>query len=156
MAVASSSFQPSRMGFGSIVGAPRPAGRIEKSRCAALPSSGTPTRPSTVPPSTRAPTFSVRRRKRLGSSGRESLPEKSSKPGCLPVTAIWSSPPASRASGCDGLANRRSFTGSDACGAGTSSRGEGWRPAEAARDGRGSARRATARSFGSMSPLGTG
>ena len=35
MAVASSSFQPSRIGFGSIRGAPLPAGRIEKSRCAA-------------------------------------------------------------------------------------------------------------------------
>ena len=88
MAVASSSFQPSRIGFGSIVGAPRPAGRIEKSRCAALSASGAPTRPSTVPPSTRAPTFSTRSRKRLGSSGRESLPENSSKPGRLPATAI--------------------------------------------------------------------
>ena len=35
MAVVSSSFQPSRIGFGSILGAPRPAGWISKWRCGA-------------------------------------------------------------------------------------------------------------------------
>ena len=55
MAVASSSFQPSRMGFGSIFGAPLPAGRMEKTRRAEPASPVWPTRPSTVPPMTRAP-----------------------------------------------------------------------------------------------------
>ena len=73
MAVASSSFQPSRIGFGSIRGAPRPAGRIEKSTCGARFSTVRPTRPMIVPPITRAP---LRRRRSvtfLGSSpnGRE-------------------------------------------------------------------------------------
>src|SRR5215218_3351177 len=36
MAVDSSNFQPSRIGFGSILGAPRPAGRISKRRRGAL------------------------------------------------------------------------------------------------------------------------
>ena len=73
MAVASSSFQPSRIGFGSISGAPRPAGRIEKSRRAAPPESGRPTRPSTVPPITCAPLRRRRRRTFEGSrpNGRE-------------------------------------------------------------------------------------
>ena len=42
MAVASSSFQPSRIGFGSIFGAPLPAGRIEKDSLAAAGGAGAP------------------------------------------------------------------------------------------------------------------
>ena len=63
MAVASSSFQPSRIGLGSIRGAPRPAGRIEKLRCGASfepgPSSTLPIRPRTVPPMTFDPFLRV-------------------------------------------------------------------------------------------------
>src|SRR5918992_1004688 len=57
MAVASRSFHPSRIGFGSIRGAPRPAGRIEKSTCAAMPGTVRPIRPMIVPPITREPTL---------------------------------------------------------------------------------------------------
>src|SRR5437588_123797 len=55
MAVDSRSFQPSRIGFGSICGAPLPAGRIWKFRCGPLARSGLPTRPRSVPATTRAP-----------------------------------------------------------------------------------------------------
>ncbi len=73
MAVASSSFQPSSSGFGSIFGAPFPAGRIEKVSRAAPPTAGRPTRPMTVPPITRAPSRRRRRRTFDGSrwTGRE-------------------------------------------------------------------------------------
>ncbi len=57
MAVASRSFQPSRIGFGSILGAPRPAGRIEKSTWAAMSGTDRPMRPMIVPPITREPTL---------------------------------------------------------------------------------------------------
>ena len=53
----SSSFQPSRIGFGSIVGAPWPVGRIAKLRCGGW-APGWPTRPITVPPVTFEPTLS--------------------------------------------------------------------------------------------------
>jgi hypothetical protein len=58
MAVDSSSFQPSRIGFGSIRGAPRPAGRISNMTCGAVFFDTRPMRPSTVPDVTRAPRLS--------------------------------------------------------------------------------------------------
>jgi hypothetical protein len=78
MAVASRSFQPSRIGLGSIRGAPRPAGRIENESRAAPPEAGRPTRPRTVPPITRAPSRRRRRRTFEGSSpnGREKYASK--------------------------------------------------------------------------------
>ena len=57
--MASSSFQPSRIGFGSIFGAPRPAGRIAKWTRGAT-SSTLPILPSTVPAITCEPSFSCR------------------------------------------------------------------------------------------------
>ena len=44
--------------WGRSAGAPRPAGRIEKSTCAARPATVWPTRPITVPPMTREPSLS--------------------------------------------------------------------------------------------------
>ena len=59
-AVDSSSFQPSRIGFGSIFGAPLPAGRISKYTCGARFASVFPTLASTVPATTLEPAFSGR------------------------------------------------------------------------------------------------
>src|ERR1700740_2256908 len=58
MEVFSSATQPSRIGLGSISGAPAPGGRIWKSTCASAPPVELPRRPSTVPAITRTPACS--------------------------------------------------------------------------------------------------
>src|SRR5437763_1112362 len=62
MFVEASSFQPSRIGFGSIFGAPLPAGWISKWTCGACLPVAPPTRPRIVPPITFYPGLSGRRR----------------------------------------------------------------------------------------------
>src|SRR3954453_18720249 len=111
MAVDSSSFQPSRIGFGSTRGAPLPAGRISKSTCVAV-SSVLPMRPRIVPAMTFEPTFrscsSTSSRWRPQISVKKDF--KVEKPGIgAPLWKSWSSPPDLYARGRYGLANRRSF-----------------------------------------------
>src|SRR4051812_27401495 len=111
MAVASSSFQPSRIGFGSIIGAPLPAGRVWKEMWDALVELGEPIRPSTVPPTTCQPFFRRASRMRLGSkrNGRdETLSKVAYAPFLAFVIRTCSRPPDFFASGRVGWANRRS------------------------------------------------
>src|SRR4051794_6106809 len=148
MAVDSSSFQPSRIGFGSTRGAPLPAGRISKRTCVAG-SSVLPMRPRIVPGMTLEPTFS---------SGNSTAPRwgpeisvkkelKVEKPGIAArLWKSWSSPPLLYARGRYGLANRRSLA---TAGGAAATAGAGapalagaagaWEPAEAGAVGFGSA-----------------
>src|SRR4051794_36086755 len=110
MAVASSSFQPSRIGFGSIIGAPLPAGRTWKYMCDALLAVGAPMRPSTVPPTMCEPFFRCARRIVFGlkRSGLDEPSKVEYAPRLALASRICSRPPACLACGRDGWAKRRS------------------------------------------------
>ena len=96
-AVDSSSFQPSRIGVGSIDGAPRPAGRISNSMCA------DPARLLGEPPEDRAGDHprALLQRHRPEVVGLEA--ERRVRVDASPASASWTSPPALRAAGRVGL-----------------------------------------------------
>src|SRR3954464_3184652 len=111
MAVASRSFQPSRIGFGAVKRPPLPAGRTWKYMCDAFVELGAAIRPSTVPPMTCEPFFRRVRRIRFGSkrTGRDdTLSNVEEAPFFARESRTCSRPPACFAFGRVGCAKRRS------------------------------------------------
>src|SRR5206468_13058084 len=108
------SFQPSRIGLGSMRGAPRPAGRISNSRWGAS-AVVLPMWPIVVPPRTLAPLTSFLATKSFGFRPSGAVVEATSAAGVL--RASCAAPPAALALARVGWAKRRTFA-SAATGAG--------------------------------------